>query len=376
MAVESSVDPKKVAEKVYKDLSLKDVLADVREWKRTLELHAIASAELQREKYNDLGHWQSHTAMQVIFGHDCIVKADLIKAGEDVPQSLKDSCWEWQKTGAPMEYGTMLALWHLDTYAELLHNPNLVKSDAEGRKKDDRTYQLIIEDLKDRYTRYLEDANEAYGVNRLDRARFLMDPVWLWSWWVWKQLTRGRDCWFSDNPEACLDIRHTRRFQCIEACDVMTSHCGIDQYYTRVGNFIPSNPNVYYWYVHSWDQTRIDAINECWTQYKGDLPDKYKNMKSITQMIKGLHCTGKDYAIHNNTAVRGQGTGGPKLERSAYSSDEAYLNACKAQCDDDSTCAGFVDDHIRKQGRMCKPKTAFVGRSVRGKTFYVKGNGC
>lgn len=77
-----------------------------------------------------------------------------------------------------------------------------------------------------------------------------------------------------------------------------------------------------------------------------------------------------------NTAVRMQGTGGSKLKRASYSSDTAYLDACKANCNADSSCGGFVDDPTDRRGRMCKPKTATEGYSKPQKTFYRKGDGC
>jgi len=83
-----------------------------------------------------------------------------------------------------------------------------------------------------------------------------------------------------------------------------------------------------------------------------------------------------DYMAFANTAVKMRGTGGSKLKRSSYVSDEEYLAACKANCNVDSSCQGFVDDPTDRRGRMCKPKTASIGYSKPQKTFYRKGDGC
>jgi len=83
-------------------------------------------------------------------------------------------------------------------------------------------------------------------------------------------------------------------------------------------------------------------------------------------------------------AVKNQGTKGKKLLRKAYSSEKEYLEACKAECDSDRSCGGFVDDQTTRRrrrrianvGRMCKPKTASVGYRRARKTFYVKDSKC
>merc|ERR1711998_71882 len=80
------------------------------------------------------------------------------------------------------------------------------------------------------------------------------------------------------------------------------------------------------------------------------------------------------YEAHPNTAVRMQGTGGSKLEFASYSSEAAYLEACRANCNSDSSCQGFVDDPTDRRGRMCKPKTASSGYHKLQKTFYRKGD--
>jgi hypothetical protein len=83
------------------------------------------------------------------------------------------------------------------------------------------------------------------------------------------------------------------------------------------------------------------------------------------------------YTALADTAVKGWGTGGQKLKRASYESDADYLDACRAECNADSTCKGFVDDHTEGRPRMCKPK-----RSARWayhkpeKTFYEKGLEC
>jgi hypothetical protein len=71
------------------------------------------------------------------------------------------------------------------------------------------------------------------------------------------------------------------------------------------------------------------------------------------------------------------GTGGKKLKRKKYKSGAKYLAACKAACNADSSCGGFVDDKTDRRGRMCKPKkTGSNGYSKKNKTFYVKGSAC
>merc|ERR1711879_715753 len=82
------------------------------------------------------------------------------------------------------------------------------------------------------------------------------------------------------------------------------------------------------------------------------------------------------YVSFSNTSVLLQDTSGAKLRRSAYTSDELYLRACKEQCNADAICRGFVDDPTDTRGRMCKPKTARSGYWRTGKTFYQKGGGC
>jgi len=83
-------------------------------------------------------------------------------------------------------------------------------------------------------------------------------------------------------------------------------------------------------------------------------------------------------------AVKNQGTGGKKLLRKSYGSENEYLDACKAECNSDRRCGGFVDDRTTRRrrrrvanaGRMCKPKTASKGYRRAKKTFYVKGSEC
>merc|ERR1711959_529108 len=82
------------------------------------------------------------------------------------------------------------------------------------------------------------------------------------------------------------------------------------------------------------------------------------------------------YSAQLNTAVKYQGTGGSKLRFASYGSEEAYLEACKLNCNADSTCGGFVDDLFDRRGRMCKPKTATSGYTKPFKTFYRKGSAC
>jgi len=82
------------------------------------------------------------------------------------------------------------------------------------------------------------------------------------------------------------------------------------------------------------------------------------------------------YASIPDTAVKYQGTGGTKLQRIEFGSDETYLHACRESCNADPSCGGFVDDPTDVRGRMCKPKTASSGYSKTGKTFYRKGDGC
>jgi hypothetical protein len=82
------------------------------------------------------------------------------------------------------------------------------------------------------------------------------------------------------------------------------------------------------------------------------------------------------YIATSNTAVKSQGTGGNMLKRASYESETTYLEACKANCNADSTCGGFVDDPMDRRGRMCKPQTASVGYPKALKTFYRKGSGC
>merc|ERR1711939_724986 len=82
------------------------------------------------------------------------------------------------------------------------------------------------------------------------------------------------------------------------------------------------------------------------------------------------------YVTNLNTAVKYQGTGGSKLKRVDYESVEAYLEACRLNCNADSRCGGFVDDPTDIRGRMCKPKTATEGYVKAFKTFYRKGSGC
>merc|ERR1719253_1885730 len=82
------------------------------------------------------------------------------------------------------------------------------------------------------------------------------------------------------------------------------------------------------------------------------------------------------YAALANTVVKGRGTGGKKLRRASYNSDAAYLDACKASCNGDSKCKGFVDDPTDRRGRMCKPKRVTSGYRRPKKAFHVKGSGC
>jgi hypothetical protein len=83
------------------------------------------------------------------------------------------------------------------------------------------------------------------------------------------------------------------------------------------------------------------------------------------------------YTALPDTAVKGRGSGGKKLKRASYKSDADYLDACRAKCNADSTCKGFVDDLTEGRPRMCKPKTsAKHGYHKKEKTFYVKGLGC
>jgi hypothetical protein len=83
------------------------------------------------------------------------------------------------------------------------------------------------------------------------------------------------------------------------------------------------------------------------------------------------------YTALPDTAVKGRGSGGKKLKRASYKSDADYLDACRAKCNADSTCKGFVDDLTESRSRMCKPKTsAKHGYHKKEKTFYVKGLGC
>jgi len=82
------------------------------------------------------------------------------------------------------------------------------------------------------------------------------------------------------------------------------------------------------------------------------------------------------YIPHSDTAVKRRGTGGEKLKRAQYSTEEAYLEACKTNCNADSKCKGFVDDPTDRRGRMCKPKMTSSGYRKSQKTFHVKGSGC
>lgn len=83
-----------------------------------------------------------------------------------------------------------------------------------------------------------------------------------------------------------------------------------------------------------------------------------------------------DYVAYANTAVHYDGTGKEKLRHASYGSTDEYIAACKAACNADSSCGGFVDDPTDSRGRMCKPKKASVGYGKAGKTFYAKGAGC
>merc|ERR1740130_1117213 len=56
------------------------------------------------------------------------------------------------------------------------------------------------------------------------------------------------------------------------------------------------------------------------------------------------------FEAKTDMAVSGFGTGGEKLARSAYGSDEEYLAACKASCAADAACKGFVDDPTDRRG--------------------------
>jgi hypothetical protein len=82
------------------------------------------------------------------------------------------------------------------------------------------------------------------------------------------------------------------------------------------------------------------------------------------------------YAVRANTAVRGRGARGKRLRRASYNSDAAYLDACKASCNDDSGCKGFVDDPTHRRGRRCIPKRGTSGYRRPRKALYVKGSGC
>lgn len=82
------------------------------------------------------------------------------------------------------------------------------------------------------------------------------------------------------------------------------------------------------------------------------------------------------YTAQADTSVWQCGTGGEKLKRASYSSDAAYLYACKAGCNADPKCNGFVDDSSRRRKRNCKPKKAITGYHRLNKAFHVKGYGC
>lgn len=98
-----------------------------------------------------------------------------------------------------------------------------------------------------------------------------------------------------------------------------------------------------------------------------------KMTSTSTTLKPSSLCT---YVAHANTAVSKQGTGGQKLKRVSFGSEKAYLDACKASCNAQSKCNGFVDDPTDRRGRMCKPKTAQKGYRKLRKTFYLKGPEC
>merc|ERR1712139_667378 len=50
---------------------------------------------------------------------------------------------------------------------------------------------------------------------------------------------------------------------------------------------------------------------------------------TTTTTVAEPHC---QYIGNSNTAVMRQGAGGTKLKRASYNSDEAYLQACKSNC--------------------------------------------
>lgn len=84
-----------------------------------------------------------------------------------------------------------------------------------------------------------------------------------------------------------------------------------------------------------------------------------------------LHCA---YTSTADTAVFGKGTG-TILQRTGYTSDEAYIEACKTSCNEDPTCLAFVDDGTLTNPR-CVLKTSSSGVSRAGKTLYVKSSSC
>ena len=80
------------------------------------------------------------------------------------------------------------------------------------------------------------------------------------------------------------------------------------------------------------------------------------------------------YTISPNTAVKGEGTGGLKLESSI--DDAAFLARCRALCDAQPSCGGFVvAPSSNFGGWACKPKTragVAAGYEKAGKTLYTK----
>merc|ERR1740130_1818081 len=86
----------------------------------------------------------------------------------------------------------------------------------------------------------------------------------------------------------------------------------------------------------------------------------------------GSSSSSTSFEAKTDMAVSGFGTGGVKLARSAYGSDEEYIAACQASCAADAACKGFVDDPTDNRGRKCKPKSSSAGYTKPGKTLYVK----
>merc|ERR1712054_309906 len=92
---------------------------------------------------------------------------------------------------------------------------------------------------------------------------------------------------------------------------------------------------------------------------------------TTTTTAAQLECS---YKAHVSTGVTYKGTGGSKLKRSSFESFSSYLDACKASCNADPSCGGFVDDFSNIFLRRCKPKTASdasEGRFRAFKTFYI-----